>query len=342
MLRSRKLSLNDKRRVLVLATQELEKNDNGSVSTKTEQNPQPISVKRPSIHSPKDTASFLALFNRPDGFKYLTHDYDGEPEKTYEDFLKTTQDVFREASRKYNIPKNLWSLMNILLTGKGKDGNAVWSDFNNSHHGDNYSCDTWRKWSEENPGKHLIENESFKKTIMAFRSTIRMVKSDKRIDSSLSAIIKRQAAKHAELQFELGNLDNADFYTYVLHIENGIQRILDDITRYAAVNSNVKITYSSYIDSEFSLCTIKIVHLNSFSPNSLKEVIAKFNENGGAFAGIAEKFRGYCNWSVESKWADVALRWNILADTGKEQIEPIEPSETEGFTHILTFYKKLK
>lgn len=339
MLKSRRLSLNDKRRVLVLATRELEKNDTDS----DKPTDPPSDPKNHVVHSPKDTAAFLALFNQDKGFKFLTHEYVSETGPAYEDFLKATREVFKNVTKnKYHIPSALYSFMEVVLTGKNKGADKEWIDYRGQSHKENFACSEWLKWAKKNPGLHLIRNESFKKTIMALRSTVRTVEcSDEGIDSRLNAIIPLLAAKHKNLHFEYSGLENADFYTYVFAVKNSLRRILKDIAQHNSAEQKVKITYQNSPGSDFSQCIIKIIQPGSFSPNSIKTVINKFKGGGGAFSEIAESLRGYCNWSVESKWEGEAWRWNILDDTGREQTEQIEPNQAEGFTHILTFYKKL-
>ena len=82
--------------------------------------------------------------------------------------------------------------------------------------------------------------------------------------------------------------------------------------------------------------------MGSFSPKFLEDVQNKFNGGGGDFYTIKNTLCGYCNWSVETKWGDEVKRWNILDDSGKEQEEDLVSPDVPGFTHILTFYSKLK
>ena len=104
----------------------------------------------------------------------------------------------------------------------------------------------------------------------------------------------------------------------------------------------IKISYESSRDGDYKLCMIKITQYGSFSAKSLDEVLSKFNDGGGDFFSIKNILCGYCNWSVESIWGDKAIRWNILDDTDKEEIEELYSEDIPGFTHILTYYSKLK
>ena len=79
MLQNRNLSVNDKKRLLLLATREIERVD-VSLEPKAEKRKKESKEETPNtsalaVHAPKDTATFLSLFNDPNGFKFLTHDF---------------------------------------------------------------------------------------------------------------------------------------------------------------------------------------------------------------------------------------------------------------------------
>ena len=177
---------------------------------------------------------------------------------------------------------------------------------------------------------------------MDIRSTIRLVLSEN-TDSRLKTIIKRQEKKHANLSIISENLDNADeFYTYVNYLEKGIKLILDDMSKRFKESPKVNISYDSSRDGNYKLCMIKITQYGSFSSKSLDEVLSKFKDGGGDFFSIKNTLCGYCNWTVESKWGNKVMRWNILDDTGKEETEELSSTDIPGFTHILTYYNKIK
>lgn len=343
MLKSRNLSINDKRRLVLLATQEIEKTDNIVKESETKDPNVDKSTVKEQDHAPKDTAAFLSLFNLEDGFKFLTHDFDPESEMEYSQLVKIARDTFMSAKEKYVIPKSLYALMYTMLYGGKKDGeDRTWMDCNCKFHSENFACKTWTQWALDNPKIHILTNESFKKVLMAFRSTIRVVQSSPESDSRLETIIKRQSKKHANLSITTDHLEDADFYTYVNYLEKGINFILDDMSKYSKESPKIKISFESPLNGDYKLCVIKITQYGSFSTKSLDEVQRKFNDGGGDFFSIKNILNGYCNWTVESKWGDKLMRWNILDDTGKKVIEELPPADIPGFTHILTYYSKLK
>ena len=338
MLQNRNLSVNDKKRLLLLATREIEQ-----VSTPLEQKEEQKEESKEenantntiAIHAPKDTASFLSLFNDPKGFKFLTHDFDPDSNMNYDKLMTQVQKLFKEATAKYKIPKNLYALMSAFIYGgTGKDGKVrTWMDCDGKFHKDNYTSKKWVEWSGNNPNVHLLSNEEIAKEILKFRSSIRLVK------PFLCDIISRQETKHSNLIFQTNGLEKADFYTYVWALENGIKRILDDMARYADKTPNVIITFERSFSDDFSKRIIKITQLGSIS-SSIDDVLQKFKTGGGAFNEIKNVFYGYCNWSVESLWDGKAKRWNILNDEDVDEIEDMEDTNVPGFTHILTYFSK--
>ena len=338
MLKSRNLSVNDKKRLVLLATQEIEKKD--KITERGTDSPGgDKSINKEQPHAPKDTAAFLSLFNHEDGFKFLTHDFDPDSEMEYSQLLKMARDTFMSAKDKYTIPKSLYALMFTMLYG-GKD--KTWMDSNGKRQTENFACNKWIQWAKDNAKIHVLSNESIKKVLMAFRSTVRIVQSSSESDSRLETIVKRQAKKHADLTITYDHLEDADFYTYVRFLEKGITLILDDMSKYSKESPKVKISFDSSRNDDYKLCVIKITQYGSFSPKFLEDVQNKFNGGGGDFYTIKNTLCGYCNWSVETKWGDEVKRWNILDDSGKEQEEDLGSLDVPGFTHILTYYSKLK
>ena len=339
MLQNRNLSVNDKKRLLLLATREIERVD-ASVESKEEEQKKVSKEDAPKAsalvtHDPKDTASFLSLFNNSNGFKFLTHDFDPDSDMNYEKLMKQVRDTFKKESSTLKIPPILWTQMNAFINGgKGKDGKErAWRDCDGIFHTSSYGSKEWENWATNNPGAHLLSNEEIGKEILKFRSSIRLIK------PVLCDIISRQATKHSNLIIQTDGLEKADFYTYVWALENGIKRILDDMARYADKTPNVKISFERSFGDDYSKRIIKIAQLGSVS-SSIDDVLKKFETGGGAFNEIKNVFYGFCNWSVESLWDGKAKRWNILNDTDVDEIEDMEDTNVPGFTHILTYFSK--
>lgn len=330
MLSRRGLSMNDKRRLIVLATREIENiglefttNIAAHVQTNRDEE-QP--------HKPKDTATFLSLFNDPKGFKFLTHDFDPDSDWDYDGLMAHVRSTFKKESTQRRIPKSLYALMYTMLYG-GKD--KTWKDCDGVRHKETYATPAWADWSHQNPKAHLLSNEKFSATILKFRSSIRLVK------PVLLDIVRKQGTKHSDLTIQTVGLEKADFYTYVWNLENGIKRILDDMSRYSSKTPNVKITFERKYSDDFSSRIIKITQIGSVS-SSLDDVLKRFHgaEGAGAFNEIKKVFAGYCNWSVEALWDGKPQRWNILTDSKVPEVEELTDPNIAGFTHVLTYFSK--
>ena len=286
-------------------------------------------------HVPKDTASFLSLFNDPNGFKFLTHDFDPLSNMNYATLMELTNKVLKEACGRYEIPKSLYALIDTFINGgTDKDGKPKkWRDCSGYWHEENYACKQWKEWSNENPGHHLLSNEEFAKTILKFRGSIRIVK------PILSDIVQKQDINHSNLKIETEGLEKADFYTYVWALEDGLKRILDDMNRYSNKTPNLKISFQRKYSDDFSSRIIKITQIGSVS-SSLDDALQRFHAGGGAFNEIRKVFTGYCNWSIEAIWDGVPKRWNILKDTEVPEIEEFDETNILGFSHVLTYFSK--
>lgn len=343
MLQKRNLSANDKKRLLLLATKEIEQeNKITSVASSGEEqkNETKEDTKNSRTATPKDTASFLSLFNDSNGFKFLTHDFDPDSNMDYDKLMMQVTAKFEEASARYRIPKSLWGLMKAFITGKDKDGKeTTWLDCDKKAHIGNFSSHDWADWAEKN-NLHPLSNEVFSKDILKFRSSIRLIKP--KLQDIVSEIVADIEKRCPNLIIQTSGLEKADFYTYVWYLKDGIRRILEDMSRYAEKTPRVNISFERKFDDDFSLRIIRITQLGSVS-YSLDDVVNKFydkKKKGGAFNEIKEDFYGYCNWSVESLWDGKAKRWNILKDSNIDEIEDLGNTNIPGFTHILTYFSK--
>lgn len=339
MLQNRNLSINDKKRLVLLATKEIERIDMPvELIEKQEQKEvskaKTTNARALTIHAPKDTASFLSLFNDPNGFKFLTHDFDPNSDMNYDKLMKQVREQFNIASSKYKIPIKFWSFINAFINGGG-----TWMDCDGGIHEGNYASKEWIEWSRINK-IHLLSNEKYSNDILKFRSNIRLVK-PKLLDIVNDIVVNVQK-KIPNMVIQTHDLEKADFYTSVWNLKDGIRRILEDMSRYADKTPNVIVSFERKYDDEFSQRIIRITQVDSVS-YSLDEVIRKFHDKkhkGGAFNEIKNVFTGFCNWSVESLWDGNAKRWNILNDTDVDEIEDIEATSVSGFTHILTYFSK--
>lgn len=280
-------------------------------------------------HNPKFTAEFLSLFNRRDGFKYLTHNYDNSG-LTLKDMLSQVRKIFENYSYEKRLPGSLRYLMNRFING------GEWTDFEGKKHTEGYSSESWVKWSEMNDNMHpIMDIDGIEKNIQRFRHTIRVVAPD------LLNIIESIIQKFPTFNFDLDgqSLGKADFYTNVFILRLGLFGLIKDMTDHKD-HKNIKIKCKLEFDGDYFIRQIIITQIGSFSQKTINDVVEKFKSEGGFFSENAEKLAGYCNWSVESLWDGDPYRWNILKDENTQELESIGKDKVVGFSHVLTFYYK--
>jgi len=284
-------------------------------------------TKKKNAHYPKLTADFFSLFNRRDGFKYLTHNYDSSA-MSLNDMIAQAKQAYDDFPTKQNLPWSLLKLMTTFIDG------GEWIDYKGKVCNEGYSTKSWEEWSEQNANRHPITDiGGMEKTIQRFRHTIRVVAPD--MQTMFEEIIKPFSSLH----FEMKNLDKADFYTNVMVVRNRFREMLKDMADHDDYK-DIKIEYKPGLDGDYFTRQIRISQKGSFSAKPINEVISKYNTEGGFFYENADKLRGYCNWSVESLWDGKPYRWNILKDNELDETEEISKEDVVGFTHILTFYYK--
>lgn len=280
-------------------------------------------------HTPKFTADFMSLFNRRDGFKYLTHNYDNS-RMTLNEFVTEVKKTFEKYRYEKRLPGSLRYLMNMFING------GEWKDFEGKKCSEGYSSDNWIKWSEQNENMHpIMDIGGIEKIIQRFRHTIRIVSPD------LLNVIELISQKFPAIEFDYSdqNLGKADFYTNVYILRWGLFGLIKDMADHKDYK-NIKIEYKPGFDGDYFIRQIIITQIGSFSQKPIDDVVEKFKSEGGFFAENADKLMGYCNWSVESLWDGKPFRWNILKEESDREIEQIEKESITGFSHILTFYYK--
>lgn len=270
---------------------------------------------------PRETAQFLLQFKEPMGFKYLTHPYEGNDSVScIEDVVKRANDILN--SRELGAPSKVIDEVKKYI--------------------EMYGSEEWRKWSNDHGSISPCGDGPFKEQIDEFRHKVRIR------DSYLEDIVDKFKEKHNETLRRYKciiipkYLDNADIYAYTPVIKQAIEAILENCIEYAKAldKSNLYIIYK--YDKSCKQDRIIIFHENSFP----KKCIDKIDGDSGDIAEFANILRGYCHYHIVSKWGETAKQINILTSFN-ERKDPIDLSERDidyeysnGFSHVLTFYKE--
>lgn len=274
-------------------------------------------------HNLEETQKFFHLFDYPEGFKYLTHDFPEGEEWSVDQLKEQCIGILKNYSNYSQIPTSLWALVNVFVIGKyykktdwidyeGRDQRITYSDF---------------VGGEGHPilGDH-------KEVIERFKNTIRV-----RMRCLYNLCVSWNDPKYGlNITMDKNELNKADFYTNVFILKKSVQRIFQ---MFASRNDkkDVNIHYHKEDIKNRRCHILTITQQDSYSEKGVDELRPKLHGGGGDFATLKHDLSGYCNWSVLSVWNEKPAKWNILRESDVDEIEEVTDKPV-GFTHILTFY----
>lgn len=296
--------------------------------------------KREIPANPKDVAEFMSLFNRRNGLKYLTHDYDENSEFDIDKFLVSANNVFEKETKKLNIPQSLWRIVKqFAFDSKQTEWTSISKDYKKTIPLTiGWATKELREWSKQNH-LHPIRNEEYNKIINDFKRITRIEPPNLEplIDATLESIFEKEIDNIEIIKIDL---TKADFYSHVGFLKTAFEIIFEEIKKYSDSQHKNKVTvkYERSSSNDYFLRKILITHHNSFPMKELKLILEEWQEKGN-MGKIRKKLRGYCHWSVETMIEGTPTKINILREKETLEYEQIE-CDPEGFTHVLTFYYK--
>ncbi|MFE2861762.1 hypothetical protein [Sphingobacterium multivorum] len=368
LITNKKLSLSQRERILILSTLEFKKVDESfrkdiknikeieenllkrieDIEIKLSTDNVRFSVAESSKQkilpepNPRHVADFMSLFNKREGLKYLTHDYDEEKEFKINDFLLYSNNIFKVSTEKLHIPQSLWRIVQQFAFDSKQ---SEWSSISNDYRRTipvkiGWASKELRNWSINNR-LHPIRNEVYKNVIDNFKRITRIESPnlERLIDTVISGVLGTDVGT---FKIEKVDLLKADFYSHVSSLKIAIETIFEEIKKRADSDKkkNISVRYQREIsDDGYYLRKIVITHYNSFPLKELDVVLKEWNEKGN-MGKIKEKLHGYCHWSIETLIEDKPIRVNLLRDKKTLEYEVIENIMPTGFNHILTFYYK--
>jgi hypothetical protein len=370
LLQIQKLNTEQRERILILVAKEL-KNDsyygfdlnarlerielelelfkkNNPIKNENEDNQDTTNHKKGTNNSrnnktlanPKHVADFMSLFNKRDGLKYLTHDFDENDNFDIDSFLIKAKNIFDEKTKQLSIPKSLWRIVEQFAFSEEPNWTALSENYEKKS-----MSSSWKKWAiNQKDSLHPWRNERYKTIINDFRRLTRIESSPGKNMPNLETLFDKCiqfSLKDLSKDFEIEKMDlsKADFYTNVDNLKNALITIFDEIKKRADLKLKKKITikYEREHSEEYFLRKIIITHQNSFPLKELQILLKEWPQKGN-MGRIYEKLNGYCHWSVETKIEDKFYKINILKENNTPFYEEIEGAK--GFSHILTFYYK--
>lgn len=367
LLNHQGLKANDRERILLLSCKELTKNSSteileiktklsvmegrilkalseGKVKEINVENDPPKNTFKPP--TPKETMLFLSNFRESEAIKFLTHDFkDPFTPPIYEDFINSVRIELDVQKKKYpNIPMSLIErIENFIFEPKPnwyitngnekKYFNTGWSALEFK----NWYLDRYNDW-KINPSIKVHPKysskwnsemiEPFKKSVQ-IREGYLLTLINECINHVFTEVEK---SNKYDISINKTNFSNADFYTDVNFLRNGIIHILESIKDNVGYNFKINISFdSSYL--EVYSC-IKIEHIDSVSSKLLNE-----NKMGGSFNSIFNDFKNLCLWAIEYTYNEKNYSRYILYDSKLSNNKNKEIDyKPKGFTHLLIFY----
>ena len=299
----------------------------------------------PPEPNPKHVADFMSLFNKRDGLKYLTHDYDKNSEFKINEFLLSAHKVFKKETYKLDIPPSLWRIVQkFAFDSEQSEWTSISDDYKKQTSVEvGWATKELRDWSRKNK-LHPIRNEEYEKIINDFKRITRIESSNlnKLIDASIESVFDNELK---DFKIEKIDLSKADFYSHVSSLKIAFESIFEEIKKRSDSKLKKKITIKyerSISEDGYYLRKILITHHNSFPIKELGVLLGEWQQKGN-MGKIKAKLRGYCHWSVETIIDDAPTKIHILKEKQTPDYEILEckPEELpKGFTHILTFYYK--
>jgi len=295
----------------------------------------PIKKSRKGLHKPKDVADFMQLFEKRNGLKWLTHDFDNsESEFEIEIFLKQAKIIFYEFISHHYLPTSLWKITYEFAFNE----NPQWGEKRSFKQG--WSSPTWIEWSKSEK-MHPMKNNEFYEIIQGFRRQTRIESPelDRLIKNELRIVLKDE---FSGWQVELIDCQKADFYTNTAFFKKALALIFDGIGKRSSISKKLIVQYIREVEGAYKKKIIKICHHDSFLTRPVEDLINEItNEEKGDFNSVKNFLYGYCDWLIETKYESDPIRITVLGEEKGVDIEFLDTkSEVEGFTHFLIFYTK--
>lgn len=295
--------------------------------------------------NPKHVADFMSLFNKRDGLKYLTHDYDENSEFEIDKLLISAKKVFDDAAKKLNIPQSLWRIVKqFAFDSEQTEWSSISKDYKNSLPLKiGWATNELRAWSKQNK-LHPIHKEEYKKIIDDFKRITRIGEGN--LNMLIKTVLEKVFAdKFNDYEIVEKELSKADFYSNVGYFKIALETIFEEIKKYTIKHEipdekkKITLEYSRGISPDnYYLRTLRITHHYSYPIKELAILLQEWHEKGN-MGKIKEKLKGYCHWSIETIIEKEPVRVNILKESDTKTYEKLN-TKPEGFTHVLTFYYK--
>jgi hypothetical protein len=143
------------------------------------------------------------------------------------------------------------------------------------------------------------------------------------------------------LDIDRRELNRVDFYLDIARLKQAIYIILDMMSD-PRFSGEVFVTIKQQPDSgKYQVRDLIIEQKGSFSDKSVQFVKERIQSGSGDLATLKNLLDGTAYWSIESRWAEGAVRINLLKeDIFQSDFEKLDESEVSGFRHVIRLYNK--
>lgn len=298
------------------------------------------------LHSPKETKSFLSLFNNSEGLKYLTHKFN-DGKRDYDAFIELCKKEFDKGKKEYpNVPDAVlrrieefaFALNPEWFIRKGNE-----KIFPKKGWGEPTFVEWYNKDINIHPGYDSKWNNEM---IIPFKESIEVRAGNlKTIIEEILITGLGTSKSNFIITLNEQSINTAEFYTDVDKIKWALSHIIATIKDRADLNFCFKIEIG-FINESLGGGNFKkliITHINSEpTKHSNDKDFVK-----GDINTIQKNLWGLCNYEIAAKFPDGVRKKIILTDDYNDYKNYVEKGESipindsmkvMGFTHILKFY----
>jgi len=207
--------------------------------------------------------------------------------------------------------------------------------------GDGWSSKKLETWCSEHPNERLVNypidsDTKFYDIIDAFKKEIEIC--DRLISFNIFLLnISNEILNDFNRDIDEKSeevLEDAKFFTNTQSLKKGLELIMQTI--YDRRNKSNK--YQIVASKKNNYYELQIIHINSFSNMSEKEIQQRISDNAGDFPLIIEKLTSICDISIETKFHEELIKIDLLGNIHKEN-QYTNKSVCNGFKYVLRFYR---
>jgi ankyrin repeat protein len=302
-------------------------------------------IVKDNPHNPKELGDILHQFSKDKRLKYSNHPWDSSEmqqgrELTYKNFHKDLVEGWDDIENDLTtyaptLSRDIKSFLFDNVNEENLFGRKI-----------NYGWSSKKvqqaKLAGASQNNKPEDVDGFQDSINIFKKSF-VIKEDEKESRLLKRFLHIKKVSDFKLKIDLDDLKKKrsfKIFTDVPRLEQALIAILKEISDYGPEKS-VKVTLSKENFHDKKTVVLRIIHKDSSSTKSAKELASAIEDNGGRFETIYSNLRSVCDWSIDTICGD-EKRYKIdylypKIDEDERHITQIN-DPLEGFTYILRFY----